>query len=90
MGLKNYSGAGHINVGSGTDITILELTRLVCRIVGYEGDIVRDTTKPDGTPRKLMSAEKLRAMGWAPKIALEEGIAATYRWFLDNFPVRVE
>jgi len=82
--LKTYSDAEHINVGSGEDVTILELTQMVCRIVGFEGEIVHDLTKPDGTPRKLMSADKLRAMGWAPRIPLEEGIASTYRWFLQR------
>ncbi|MBN9310469.1 GDP-L-fucose synthase [Devosia sp.] len=80
--LKTYSGAEHVNVGSGEDLSILELTQLVCRVVGFEGRIVHDLTKPDGTPRKLMSADKLRAMGWSPRIELEAGIAETYRWFL--------
>ena len=80
--LKHYSEAEHINVGSGEDLSILELTQLVCRIVGFSGKIVHDLSKPDGTPRKLMSADKLRALGWAPKIGLEQGIAETYSWFL--------
>lgn len=82
--LKTYSGAEHVNVGSGEDLSILELTQLVCRVVGYEGRIVHDLSKPDGTPRKLMSADKLRNMGWAPSISLENGIAETYRWFLEH------
>ncbi len=82
--LKTYSGDLHINVGSGTDVTILELAHLVCRIVGFTGAVEHDLTKPDGTPRKLMSAERLRALGWAPSISLEDGIASTYRWFLEN------
>jgi GDP-L-fucose synthase len=82
--LKNYSGESHVNVGSGTDVTIEELARLVMRVVGFAGELVRDTTKPDGTPRKLMSNEKLAAMGWTPSISLEEGLARTYRWFLEN------
>ena len=82
--LKTYSGAEHVNVGSGTDLSILELTQLVCRVVGYDGRIVHDLSKPDGTPRKLMSADKLRAMGWAPRIGLEAGIEETYRWFLEH------
>ncbi|TCU13182.1 GDP-L-fucose synthase [Rhizobium sullae] len=80
--LKNYSGDSHVNVGSGTDLSILELARLVCRIVGFEGRINHDLSKPDGTPRKLMSAEKLRSMGWVPRIDLEDGIRSTYEWFL--------
>lgn len=82
--LKHYSGFEHINIGSGEDVTIRELTEAVCEVVGFEGEIVTDSTKPDGTPRKLMSAEKLRAMGWVPKIGLKEGIAQTYQWFLAN------
>jgi GDP-L-fucose synthase len=80
--LKTYSGALHINVGSGEDLTILELTQLVCEAVGFEGTIVHDLSKPDGTPRKLMSADRLRAMGWSPTIGLKQGIAQTYKWFL--------
>ncbi|HEV7256390.1 MAG TPA: GDP-L-fucose synthase [Bosea sp. (in: a-proteobacteria)] len=82
--LKHYSGFEHVNIGSGDDVTILELTEAVCEVVGFKGEIVNDTTKPDGTPRKLMSADRLRAMGWAPKIALKDGIAQTYQWFLAN------
>jgi len=82
--LKHYSGYEHINIGSGEDVTILELTEAVCEVVGFAGEIVKDTSKPDGTPRKLMSADRLRAMGWAPKIGLKEGIAQTYQWFLAN------
>lgn len=82
--LKHYSDAQHVNVGSGSDISILDLARIVAKAVGFEGDIVIDPTKPDGTPRKLMSGDKLKAMGWAPKIALSEGISDTYRWFLDH------
>lgn len=82
--LNNYSGTTHINVGSGEDLTILNLAKLVCEVIGYTGQIEFDLTKPDGTPRKLMSADRLRAMGWAPKTELREGIASTYRWFLEN------
>ena len=82
--LKHYSGMEHVNVGSGTDLTILELTRLVCRVVGYDGPIVHDLSKPDGTPRKLMSGAKLHGLGWTPRISLEAGITETYRWFLEH------
>lgn len=84
MLMKNYSDAEHVNVGSGTDETIYNLTEMVCAIVGFNGEIVKDTSKPDGTPRKLMAADKLRAMGWKPKTSLQDGIAATYKWYLDN------
>ena len=82
--LKNYSEDEHINVGSGSDVSIADLAGIVCDVVGYRGRIENDLSKPDGTPRKLMSADKLRSMGWAPKITLEAGIAATYQWFLEN------
>ena len=80
--MKSYSDVGHVNVGSGSDLTILELTQLVCAVVGYEGAIVHDLSKPDGTPRKLMSADKIRGLGWAPRIPLRAGIEDAYRWFL--------
>lgn len=80
--LKTYSDFEHVNLGSGTDIAIGDLAQLVCDVVGFEGTITKDTTKPDGTPRKLMSGEKLAAMGWAPRIPLEEGIRHAYREFL--------
>ena len=82
--LKNYSGAEHVNVGSGTDVTIAELARLVMKVVGLDGQLEFDRERPDGTPRKLMSGEKIAAMGWRPAISLEEGLAAAYRWFLEN------
>ena len=82
--LENYSGEEHVNLGSGTDLTINELVETVCKVVGFEGDIVRDTSKPDGTPRKLMDGSKIAAMGWKPTIGLEDGIADAYRWFLEN------
>jgi GDP-L-fucose synthase len=81
--LKNYSDFEHVNVGSGEDISILDLTRLVCEVVGFDGDITHDLSKPDGTPRKLMAADKLRSMGWTPRISLKDGIKSTYDWFLN-------
>jgi len=81
--MKSYSHDGHVNVGSGEDISILELAVLICKIVGFEGDIKHDLSKPDGTPRKLMSAESLRTMGWKPSIHLDAGVKATYEDFLD-------
>jgi len=84
--MKNYSGHEHINVGSGEDLTILELAEIVCQVVGFKGEIFLDRSKPDGTPRKLMSADRLRAMGWTPHIALREGIAAAYADFLSRHP----
>lgn len=82
--MKNYSGELHINVGAGEDLTILDLARLVSEVVGFSGQIVTDPSKPDGTPRKLMSADRLSAMGWQPQISLRSGIEVTYKWFLDH------
>ncbi|MBB6469213.1 GDP-L-fucose synthase [Aminobacter carboxidus] len=82
--LKSYSGDQHVNVGSGTDVTILELAETVARVIGFAGRIALDTSKPDGTPRKLMSGDKLARLGWQPRIELESGIRATYDWFIDN------
>jgi GDP-L-fucose synthase len=81
---KTYSGDEHVNVGSGSDVTILELAEIVKEVVGFTGEIVRDTSKPDGTPRKLMSGDKLRELGWHPKVDLHQGIAQSYQWFLNN------
>ncbi|WP_298327805.1 GDP-L-fucose synthase [Asticcacaulis sp.] len=81
---KNYSAPEHVNVGSGEDVSILELTQIVCEVVGYEGQVVNDLSKPDGTPRKLMSADVLRGLGWQPKIGLKEGILNAYSWYLEN------
>ncbi len=86
--MKNYSGDSHINVGSGDDLTIDELARAVMQAAGFKGELEHDTSKPDGTPRKLMSNAKLAAMGWSPEISLPEGLASTYRWFLEQEQVR--
>ena len=83
--LQRYTGEAHVNVGSGTDIAIYDLAEMVAEVVGFRGRIARDASKPDGTPRKLMSAERLRAMGWSPRIPLPEGIRAVYDWFLQNW-----
>ena len=84
--LKSYSEAEHINVGSGEDLPIAELTEIVCEVVGFAGEIAYDTSKPDGTPRKLMDGSKLKSSGWRPRIPLRDGIAATYAWLLANQP----
>jgi GDP-L-fucose synthase len=72
----------HINVGTGEDITIADLGRLVAKVVGYTGEIVQDPSKPDGAPRKLMDVSRLKALGWQPRVGLEEGLALAYRDFL--------
>ena len=75
---------GHVNVGSGVDISTKELAELIASVVGYQGEITFDATKPDGAPRKLMDSSKLNALGWRPKISLEEGLKAAYADFLQN------
>jgi len=82
--LDRYDGYDHINCGAGNDISIADLAELIARVVGYRGKIVFDTTKPDGTPRKLLDSSRIVALGWRPAISLEDGIANTYRWYLEN------
>lgn len=82
--LKTYSGAQHVNVGSGEDVTILELARMIAGVVGFEGEIVTDPSKPDGTPRKLLDVSRLTATGWRPRYGLIDGLSATYEWFCAN------
>ena len=82
--LKTYSEVGHVNVGVGHDIDIRGLAALVASVVGYEGEIGFDTSKPDGTPRKLMNVDKLTATGWSAGIDLESGVRSTYEWFLSH------
>jgi GDP-L-fucose synthase len=79
--MKRYSDDQHVNAGSGEDIAIIDLARLVCEVVGFTGEIVTDTSKPDGTPRKLMSGEVLARMGWRPRIGLREGIERVYHMY---------
>ena len=76
--MQNYNEPGLVNVGTGKDLTIMELAELVQRITGYDGSIRRDLSKPDGTPRKLMDVSKLKAMGWKARISLEEGMRRVY------------
>lgn len=80
--MRHYSDALHVNVGSGSDVSIMELTHLVMEVIGYDGPVVTDPSKPDGTPRKLLDSSRLAALGWQPKVALREGIALAYRAFL--------
>jgi GDP-L-fucose synthase len=82
--MQTYSGVPHVNVGSGEDLTIAELARMVAAIVGFNGELLFDSSKPDGTPRKLMSADRLQSLGWTPTIALRQGLASTYDWFQAN------
>jgi len=82
--MRRYDQAEHINVGTGEDLTIRELAEMVRDIVHPGARLVFDSSKPDGTPRKLLDVGRLRDLGWAPRIALREGVAATYAWFLEN------
>ena len=82
--MQRYDGDGWLNVGWGKDVTIAELAALISRTVGFEGRLRFNTAMPDGSPRKLLSTTRLEALGWAPQINLETGIAQTYRWFLDH------
>ncbi len=83
--MEEYNGNDVINIGTGEDITIRELAELIKRIVGYNGEIKFDTSKPDGTPRKLLDVSKLRKLGWRHKVSLEEGIYRTYKWFVEEY-----
>ena len=82
--LGNYDSPEIINIGCGEDITIRELAGLICDVVGFDGELVWDATKPDGTPRKLLDVTKIHGLGWQPTIPLRQGIAQTYEWFLAN------
>jgi GDP-L-fucose synthase len=82
--LQRYSGEEHLNVGCGEDISIRELAELIGDVVGYEGELVFDTSKPDGMARKLLDVSRLRELGWAPRIDLREGIRQAHRWFVEH------
>ncbi len=88
--LRHYSDERPLNVGCGRDLTIAELAELVARVTGYRGRIRFDPDRPDGTPRKLLDISRITALGWRPRIPLEEGIRTTYRWFLANHPAAAE
>lgn len=79
--MQNYDEAEIINVGVGEDVTIREVAELICRVTGYEGRLVFDASKPDGTPRKVLDMSRLHALGWRARISLEDGIRQTYQWF---------
>ena len=82
--MQDYEGDEHINVGTGEDVTIEELAETIIDVVGYENDYEWDTTKPNGTPRKVLNVDKIKSLGWEPKIGLREGIESTYEWFKNN------
>jgi GDP-L-fucose synthase len=83
--LEKYDSPEIINVGCGEDVSIRELAELICDVVGFDGELVWDKTKPDGTPRKLLDITRIRGLGWRPTIPLRNGIAQTYEWFLANW-----
>lgn len=82
--MENYSGNDIVNIGVGKDIPIFELAEKIKRIVGFEGEVVFDTSKPDGTPRKLVDVSKINKLGWRAKISLDEGLKETYSWYRDS------
>ena len=82
--LEKYDNPEIVNIGCGEDISVRELAELICEVVGFKGELAWDTTKPDGTPRKLLDVSKIHALGWRHRIGLRDGIARTYRWFLEN------
>jgi len=82
--MEHYNDEEIVNIGVGEDVSIADLARLVGEAVGYQGEIVYDASKPDGTPRKLVDTAKINALGWQAGIALDEGIRSTYQWFLEN------
>jgi GDP-L-fucose synthase len=85
--MQHHDGSQILNIGCGSDVTIAEVAHLVKETIGFEGEIVFDTTKPDGTPRKLLDVSRLFALGWRPRIDLRSGLAETYAWFLQHLDV---
>lgn len=81
---EHYDSPDPINVGVGSDVTIRELAELICKVVGFDGELTNDTSKPDGTPRKLLDVSRINALGWRAKTSLEDGLRQTYDWFLKN------
>ena len=85
--MQDYEEEEHINVGTGEDVTIKELAETIVDVVGYKNDYEWDTSKPNGTPRKVLNVDKIKSLGWEPKISLREGIESTYEWFKENVDV---
>jgi len=83
--MNEYNDSEIINIGTGSDITIKELTEIIAKIIDYRGEIIWDTTKPNGTPRKVMNVDKLKSLGWSPKVGIRQGIYQTYEWFKQNY-----
>lgn len=85
--IQNYSGHEHVNMGSGSEVTIKELAEMVKEVVGFEGQLTWDSSKPDGTPRKLLDSSSLAKLGWKAQIPLKEGLVETYKWYCENYNV---
>jgi GDP-L-fucose synthase len=83
--LEHYDEPDLVNIGCGVDVTIRELAETVCDVLGFDGTLEFDASKPDGTPRKLLDISKIKALGWSPRVPLREGIASAYRWFRENY-----
>ena len=82
--MERYAGESHLNIGTGTDVTINHLAELIAETVGWSGGFIHQPDRPDGTPRKLLDVSRLASLGWKACIPLEDGIASTYRWYLDR------
>ena len=82
--MQKYDDEEHLNVGTGEDVTIKELAETIAEVVGFDGGINWDTTKPNGTPRKVMNVDRIKELGWEPKINLRDGIKSTYQWYKEN------
>ena len=83
--MQEYDSDEHINIGTGVDVTIKELAETIADVVGFKGNIHWDTSKPNGTPRKVMNVDRVKISGWEPKISLRDGIESTYKWYLENY-----
>ena len=83
--MENYESNEHLNIGTGKDISIQDLAELIKRIIGYQGDIMFDKSKPDGTPKKLLDISKIEKLGWKAKISLEEGLKLTYDYYMKHY-----
>ena len=82
--INNYSDEIHLNIGTGEDVEIRELAQIIKEVVGYQGEIISDITKPDGTPRKLLNVDRLHNTGWKHKVELREGIERVYKWYIEQ------
>ncbi|MDP6258689.1 MAG: GDP-L-fucose synthase, partial [Rhodospirillales bacterium] len=82
--IKYYSGAIHVNMGTGEEVTIKELAEIIAKVIGFEGELEFDTSKPDGSPRKLLDSSRMQRLGWTSTTSLEAGLTTTYQWFLKN------